>query len=569
MWLLLACPRAPDDGLRVPTDTGSVPDPRHTGSAPGHSAEPPTGDTGVAAHTGPPVEELVATPGPGAYAGPVEVDLGGVTGAIVYTIDGSVPEFGVSPEWTGPLALSESTLIRARGRTATGDEVGFAGVWLQLDPSLATFDGELPVLVFWSVAEAPADLSDTYSSYTLTVFEPGAGARTVLPGEGTNSGRAGIRVRGSSSAWYPKRPYRVELWDDLDDGDRTVRLLGMDEDGDWVLGAPADFDRALMRNSLMYALSNDAGRWAPRTTFAEVFVAERREAVGYDDYVGVYEVTDRIEPHPDRVPITELLPGDVAPPAVTGGYLFKEDRLPSGETGFSAGTSGGLSFQQPFVWESPSEAEVAPEQRDFLVGELDELGVALTSPGFVHPVTGRSYQDIVDVDAFIDHHALNLFAKNPDAFRLSGYFFQERSEKLQAGPIWDFDRTLGCASDDRAADPTWWDASNETGDCTYMFDHGFWGGLFDDPVFRDRYFARLQVLLDGPLSVGSVHARIDAYAAQLDEAAPRNLTQWPDWQPRGGTFQAEVDLLKDWVAQRHAWMEGCLALPDPRTCRGS
>lgn len=564
-WLLLACPRSPDPG---PDDVVAG---THTGTpavhgAPHSAIADPTAATG---HTGaPPAEALVATPGPGAYAGPVTIDLSGVSGPIVYTTDGSVPEFGVSPTWSGPVTLSDSRLLRARALTSTGDEVGFAGVWLQLEGPLVGFDGELPVLVFWSAGPAPVDPSEVYDDTTLTVFEPGVGGRTVLPAAASNSGRAGIRIRGSSSAWYPKRPYRVELRDDLADTDRTVSLLGMDEDGDWVLGAPADFDRALMRNSLMYALSNDVGRWAARTAFAEVFVAEQGEAVGPDDYVGVYEVTDRIEVHPDRVAITELAAGDVAPPAVTGGYLFKEDRLPPGEAGFSAGTGGGLWFQQPFVWESPAEATVAPEQAAYLIGELDELGVALTSPGFVHPVTGRGYDAILDVDAFVDHHVLNVFAKNPDAFRLSGYYFQDRSGLLQAGPVWDFDRTLGCASDGRAADPTWWDASNETPDCTYVFDHGFYGGLFDDPVFRDRYFARMAVLLAGPLSVASVHARIDAFAAQLDEAAPRNLGRWPDWPPRGGTFASEVDLLKQWVADRHAWMTGCLALPDPRTCTG-
>jgi hypothetical protein len=565
MWLLLGCPRPlPPDEPPATEHTGA-PAGVHSGAAAVHSAAPagPTADTGA-------VEEaLVATPGPGLYAGPVTVELGGVAGPIVYTTDGSVPVRGGSPEWTGPLTLVEGTLIRALGVTAAGEEVGFAGAWLQLDPGLVGFDGELPLLVIWSPAAAPNAPSEVYTPYTLTVIEPDAKTgRARAPAVASNSGRAGIRVRGSSSAGYPKRPYRLELWDDLDDGDRTVRLLGMAEDGDWVLGAPADFDRALLRNSLMYALSRDVGRWAPHTAFAEVFVAERGEAVGYDDYVGVYEVTDRIEVHPERVAITELLPGDVAPPAVTGGYLFKEDRLPPGEAGFTAGTAGGLTFQQPFVWESPAEAEVAPEQDAWLRATLDELGTALVSPGFVHPVTGRAYDAILDVDSFVDHHVLQVFAKNPDAFRLSGYFHLEREGRLAAGPVWDFDRTLGCATDARAEDPTGWDASDETPDCTYVFDHGFWGGLFDDPAFRARYFARMQVLLDGPLSVASVHARIDAFEAQLDEAAVRNLLQWPDWPPRGGSHAAEVALLRDWVVRRHAWMQACLALPEPVACLG-
>ena len=53
-------------------------------------------------------------------------------------------------------------------------------------------------------------------------------------------------------------------------------------------------------------------------------------------------------------------------------------------------------------------------------------------------------------------------------------------------------------------------------------------------------------------------------------AAARNYRAWPDYGPRWGTFQSEVDHLKDWFDQRHAWIEACLdAYPDnPEDCRG-
>jgi hypothetical protein len=554
----------PADPHSVPTaDTGTP----HTGAAPPAHSGRATAGTAATADTGV-VEELVASPPPGTFDVLPELNLSGVSGTIVYTLDGSVPEFGVSAEATGPIALTGSTLVRARGLTAAGEERSFAGAWLALDPGLSGFDGELPVLIAWTDVAAPVDKSDVFTPFSLSVFERTAGVRTVLPATAADSGRAGLRVRGSSTAGYAKHPYRLELWDDLDDEDRDDQLLGMPSDGDWVLAAPADFDRALMRNSLAFALSNNAGRWAPRSAFAEVFVAELGETVGWDDYVGVYEVLERIEVGNDRVDITQLEPGDVAEPEVTGGWLFKEDRLGPGEYGFTAGGAGGLlQFQQPFAYESPKESVLAPEQAAWLTAELDELGVALTSPGFVHPTTGRHYDDLVDVDAFIDHHLINVFTKNPDAFRLSGYFHQDRLGELAAGPVWDFDRTMGCASDDRADDPTGWDASGTTSDTTFVFDHGFYGGLFDDPVFRDRWVARLQDLLDTELSVPNVHAVIDGFALRLDEAAPRNARQWPDWPPRGGSWQAEVDSLKAWTEARHDWMQACLTQPDPIACR--
>jgi hypothetical protein len=63
-------------------------------------------------------------------------------------------------------------------------------------------------------------------------------------------------------------------------------------ESDFVLNAPLDFDRALMRNSLAFHLSNAIGRYAPRTRFVELFVVGSGEALALSHYEGVYELTD-------------------------------------------------------------------------------------------------------------------------------------------------------------------------------------------------------------------------------------------------------------------------------------
>jgi hypothetical protein len=128
-----------------------------------------------------------------------------------------------------------------------------------------------------------------------------------------------------------------------------------------------------------------------------------------------------------------------------------------------------------------------------------------------------------------------------------------------------------CSSDGRADNPTWWDASNETSDTTYYFTHGWFEGLFNDPVFRERYFERLSELLDNELSTKSVNAIIDAMQSEISEAAERNFTQWSDYPPRGGSLATEVAMLKNWLEQRHDWMRDCLddaSLPNPINCVG-
>ena len=291
--------------------------------------------------------------------------------------------------------------------------------------------------------------------------------------------------------------------------------------------------------------------------------------MGLDDYVGVYEVTELIKRDKNRVAIKRLDPTDVIGAAVTGGYLFKEDRVGPGEVGFTAGTAGGaFEFEQPFVCDDPNEDELVNAQSLYLSQYVNDVGNSLVSPAFTDSRTGLPYGSLIDVDSFIDHHILNVFAKNPDAFRLSGFFYKDRDGLLNAGPIWDFDRAMAPISDNRATDPTWWDPSNITTDTTRVFDHGFFRGLFSDPAFRTKYWARFAALLAGPLAKAQVAARIDANAALLAEAATRNFARWTSFPPRTD-YATEVGYLKTWLSQRHDWMVGCLALPDPRTCTGN
>jgi hypothetical protein len=164
----------------------------------------------------------------------------------------------------------------------------------------------------------------------------------------------------------------------------------------------------------------------------------------------------------------------------------------------------------------------------------------------------------------IDHHIVNLITKNPDAFRLSGYWHKDRGGLVNAGPVWDFDRTMGCSSDGRAADPV---GFNFPGDATDFLTFGYYEGLFADPAFVDAYVARLDEVLRGPLSVANLQAMVDGHAAFLTGVvAERNFVRWADYPPRG-SHADEVALLKQWLADRHAWLSSCVASADFRACR--
>lgn len=522
--------------------------------------------------TTPELPEIVASPTPGTFVDVVKVELGSSAAGLTLrcTVDGSQPEATSSAE-CGELELSRSTGVRAIAVDESG-LVRAAGYfpYIKLEADVADFSSRMPIVVLWSSTDpVPPQKTKEYASFSLTTFDAALAStdgENRWPAPATTWARAGIRIRGSSSANFPKRPWKVETWRALADKDDKVSVLGMPPQSDWVLLAPLEFDRSLLRNSLAFALSNDVGRYAPRTRHAEVFVAGEGASLSMAHYVGIYEVVEQIKTDPKRVAITPLKPTDVEGAALTGGYLWKVDRLAADEKGFFAGTAGGaFDFQQPFVLDDPDDLEIAPEQRAYLSNYLDQVGEALAADDFVNPATGLHYDELIDVTSFIDHNILNVLAKNPDAFRLSAFMHKERGGKVVAGPLWDFDRTMGCSSDVRAESPLGWDVS-DVSDASNAFDVGFYRGLFSDPEFTAKYWARWQTLLAGPLSPSAVAARVDEIAAQLDATSvERNFKRWSYYAPRA-SHQNELTLLKQWLAERQEWLTQCLELPDPRDC---
>lgn len=550
LLLALACTPEP---LPVPEDTGSG------------WPEIPTEQVGPATEI-----TLSASPAAQVFVDELTLTLQVTTDVeIAYTLDGTEP--GSRDEvYTGPITLDESTQVRAVALDIHGDPFGepIALSYVRVSDALADFSSNLPVLVLSSSRSLPESKAD-HVQFSLQVHTPGPDGRTRLEVPDQDL-RAGLKVRGSSSAGYPKKPYGLELWSEQDDEDQAAELLGMPAESDWVLLAPLNFDRALMRNALAYQLSRDVGRYAPRTRFVELFAEGRNGELDEESYRGVYVLVERIKRDPERVAIQELGPQDNSLPELSGGYLFKEDRTAEDENGFTAGTAGGtFEFQQPFVAVDPKEEELSFSQARYLSDTLDTLGESLAAPDFQDPESGSHYGEQIDTAAWIDHHILNTLPKNPDAFRLSGYFSKDRDGPIVAGPLWDFDRTMGCESDSRAEDPTWWDPSNQTTDTTYIFEHGFWLGLFADPQFQDAYWARWVELLEGELALDQILGHVQSMEAELSEAAQRNTARWPDYAPRGGSYTFEVDLLEQWLTVRHRWISLCVEREDPQSCRGN
>jgi hypothetical protein len=388
---------------------------------------------------------------------------------------------------------------------------------------------------------------------TFQLYEPGTNGLTTFTNQPTFIARGEVGARGSSTEGLSKVSLRVEFHDEFGN-DRDQSILGMPGDGDWVMYAPNYFEPVLIHNPFMHQLSRDIGRYSPRTRFVEVYlVTSGTGAITQDSYNGIYVLMERIESGGDRVDAGRLDPEDLQPPAVTGGYVMKIDRLDPGDGGLNA---GGLTI----ALVDPSEEELEQPQRaaqlNYLRGHMNQFGAALDGPAYTDPV--RGYRPFIDVGSWIDHHLMNVLAFNVDALRLSAYFYKERNGPIAFGPLWDFDRALG-SNDGRDSNPRVW--RSESGDRgTDFFNYPWWGRMFTDLEFFQEYIDRYQALRRREFSTTNLWALTDRLANQVRSAQPREVSRW-GIQPRGGTYQAEVNLMKVWLRDRTEFMDSQFVRP--------
>jgi hypothetical protein len=496
-----------------------------------------------------------------------------------FTLDGSLPNAS-SAVYTQPLELRDSARVRAlaiapstsattaasggrggvggasangaSGSGGTSDEVPRHGpiateTYLRVAAEAASFTSHLPLIVIDTFeAGALNPQGESYVPASLQVFEPSE-AKGSWVGPASFDTRIGIHVRGESSREFAKKQYAVELWQDALNEDEDKPLLGMPAGSDWVLSDAVKMDRSLIRNALVYELSNRIGRYAPRTRFVEVFLVDRVGELRSENYLGFFSVIEKIKRGVGRLDLAKLSPNDLSGSDVTGGFILRIDK---GTSDFQAAGKG-VQFAYP-----DSDSMRLPERKpqvDYIRAFIEGFGQAANAADFEHPVTSEHYSELIDVDAWIDHNIINALTKNVDGLRISAYFHKDREGRLAAGPVWDFDRSLGTPYDERARDPEEWRRASS--DAVDYFQEGWWRALFRDPVFKAKYRQRFLQLLEGEFSPDNLDRIIDGLASAVGAAAARNFERWTDTPPRNGMHAAEIALLKDFLRRRGNWIK--------------
>jgi hypothetical protein len=487
-----------------------------------------------------------------------------VAGAeIRYTTDGTAPTASSMVYGTAPLTLTATTQLRAQPFVG-GAAAGTLSTAIYI---ARTFDltSALPIVIVDGYGKGASTDKKVYKDAAIMLWEP-VGGMASLASLPTVATRAGYHLRGQSSATFPQKPYKLELWDNANE-DAKYALLGMPADADWALIAPY-YDRALIRNPFVYTLGKDLGMEAPRTRNVEVYLNSAARAVADTDYQGIYWLTETIKNNGHRTNLEELAPTDTTPPAVTGGYIFKFDQAAAEEpklacTGSPTIAVGlGMSGGGGTCWIDLEVVEPDPlgaEQKAWLTQYIQTFHNALHA----NPI--GDYAASIDVASFVDYLIVNEVTRNVDAYVRSAYYHKDRDGKLKAGPLWDYNFSLAVGGQGTVAPAPAMNGFQFQGSRNV---NNWYPKLTSDPNFMAKVKARYKELRGTLLSQASIDARMTMLTAVLDAAAvARDYAKWPVatvlpnghsgivYGPSVATWEGQVAAMKTFITQRLAWMD--------------
>ena len=378
------------------------------------------------------------------------------------------------------------------------------------------------------------------------------------------SGIIGIEIRGETSQYFDKKSYGLETWD-REYNDIDVSIIGFPDEEDWILYGPFS-DKSLIRNKLIYDLSNKMGRYASRTEFVELYI-------NYD-YKGLYIFMEKLKRDKNRINIQKLDQGDIDENLISGGYIIKIDKSDMDDGSYTDYNSfqsnfdinGNLDGEKKiyFNYEYPKPGIIHANQKNYIKNYFHEFESVLASDKFEDPENG--FRKYIDEDSFIDFFILNELSNNVDGFRLSTYLHKDRDEKLMIGPIWDFNLSFGNADycgGERY--DVWLHKFNERCPGDFWNIPFWWDRLLEDQKFVDKLKLRWNDLRSNTLSNINIIQMINNYYTFLNnetDIVEKNFYKWRIlgiyiWPNSfiGNNYDQEINFLKIWIENRLNWLD--------------
>jgi len=373
------------------------------------------------------------------------------------------------------------------------------------------------------------------------------GIVSVISDNGTKiySDSLEIKGRGNASWGFPKKPYRLKLFN-------KVSLLGLPAtEKNWTLINNYG-DKTLMRNLLAFDLSKKLEMpYTPAAKSVDVFLN--------GEYKGSYQLCDQVEVATGRVVVDKMKITDITLPALAGGYLIEMDAYANQEISWFTSARNYV----PVTIKYPKDDEIVPAQSAFIKSYFEKMETALFASDYTDVTNG--FRKYIDTETFLRHFLVGEMSGNTDTY-WSTYMFKTRSDdKFYFGPVWDFD--IAYENDYRTypinSNPSWTYASTGS---TATGVRDIVNRIFSDPAILTQLksiYAKYRST--GVITENSLLKVIDDNATLLNQSQKLNFMRWSILNTKVHmnpqilfTYEAEVLNVKNFVKDRLKWMDNKL-----------
>jgi hypothetical protein len=418
---------------------------------------------------------------------------------------------------------------------------------------ISIFSTDLPLIIIDTEGKTIVD--DPKISAKMKIVNNSSGVNRFTDAASDFSGNVGIELRGSSSIGYPQKPWLFETRDAAGQN-LDVSILGLPLEKDWILLSNYN-DKSLMRNILGFKIFEKLGNYAPRAKLVDVILN--------NEYQGIYVLTEKIKQDTNRVDIAKLKKEDISGEELTGGYIFKIDYWNSSNSWQSPYSPIGYpNYKIHFVYHDPDWDVLTSQQKNYLKNYVTSFEQVLYSTNFQDEIQG--YANFIDVKSFIDYFLVSEIARNNDGFKKSQYFHKDKSGKIVAGPVWDFDwawKNINECFIFKATDGSGW--AYKVNDCNPDVKSPDWmARLFNDDNFKNKVNCSYFDARSNQISNDVVFGMIDSLYNVVKNAQVKHFQKWqilgrnvgaPEIDAQPATYQGEVDKLKNWITLRLNWLD--------------
>ena len=354
----------------------------------------------------------------------------------------------------------------------------------------------------------------------------------------------GIKVRGQSSAKFPKPGYSIEVRDEKGEG-MDVSLFGLPPADDWVLHGPY-VDKSMMRNALAHWLFRQAGHYSPRTKHFDLYIN--------GVYRGVYVLIEKIKRGKYRVNVSKLKETDISGDDVTGGYIWAFDKTGTNTGGMGMDdvnkegfrTADGLNV----IMHYPKKENLQTEQQAYLKKYLEDLENL-----FKNGKNGSGYENYVDMTSALDYVLHEEVTNNSDSYWCSFFLHKPKDSKggkVTLGPAWDFNLAMSNGGGMGSTSTDGWQIENPQkqgqGGMMMMGSNlkapNWLIGMWKDGHYQSELKKRWAELRSGVWHTKTMDVYLDSMKVYLTKAADRNFKRWPNLGQGSGQGDPDSEPMK-------------------------